>query len=121
MILENTHSIDNPVILSQTEKSVSLELFIPEESDFFCGHFPEFKLLPAVAQFEVVTRFASIFFNIGTGASKIRRMKFMAPVLPDTKVNLSISYEKEKNRVSFTMCDCSVKDKIYSTGSYEVC
>lgn len=121
MILENTHSIESPVILGQTENSASLELFIPKESDFFCGHFPEFKLLPAVGQFEVVTRFASEFFGVKTTASKIRRVKFMTPLLPDTKVVLSLSYEKEKNRITFTMADSSEAEKIYSTGSYEVC
>lgn len=119
--MENLHSVDNSVVLEQTENSVSLELFIPKESDFFCGHFPEFKLLPAVGQFEIVTRFASEFFNINKTVSNIRRMKFMTPVLPDTKVILSLSYDKEKNRVAFTISDGFRKEKIYSSGTYEVC
>ena len=39
MYLEK-HKISDEKIVSKDENSVLLELFIPEESDFFDGHFP---------------------------------------------------------------------------------
>ena len=52
------HGVENEKIVEKTENAIALEFIIPESSDFFDGHFPEFKLLPAVAQFEIVTRFS---------------------------------------------------------------
>ena len=54
---ENLHDIVDEKVLSQSGDSAEIEFFIPASSDFFDGHFPEFKLLPAVAQFEIITRF----------------------------------------------------------------
>ena len=59
----NLHSIVDEKIIEKTEDKITLEFVIPETSDFFDGHFPEFKLLPAVAQFEVITRFSKKYFG----------------------------------------------------------
>ena len=72
----NDHSINNEKILEQTEDSVVIEYLIPETSDLFDGHFPEFKLLPAVGQFENITRFAKKYFKVARWTPSIRRMKF---------------------------------------------
>ncbi len=55
--MTNLHNVENEKILEKSENKVVLEFVIPATSDFFDGHFPEFKLLPAVAQFEIITRF----------------------------------------------------------------
>ena len=47
----NTHDIKDEKILSQEENKISLEFTIKETSDFFDGHFPEFKLLLFFVQF----------------------------------------------------------------------
>lgn len=110
------HSIENEKIISRTEDSVELEFLIPAECDFFDGHFPEFKLLPAVAQIQIVTRFASEYFDVPCTVSRAKRLKFLSPVLPDTNVCLSLSVEKEKKSVSFSFMK---KDAgCFSTGSY---
>ena len=59
----NLHDITDENIISRAENAISLEFLIPESSDFFDGHFPEYKLLPAVAQFEVITRFSRKYFG----------------------------------------------------------
>ena len=110
------HSIENEKVNSRTEDSVELEFLIPAECDFFDGHFPEFKLLPAVAQVQIVTRFASEYFNVPCTVSRAKRFKFLSPVLPDTQVILSLSVNKEKKSVSFSLAK---KDGgCFSTGSY---
>ena len=69
----NLHDIKDEQIISKEEGKVVLEFVIPASSDFFDGHFPEYKLLPAVAQFEVVTRFSRKYFenNYHTGAKNV--------------------------------------------------
>ena len=47
----NNHDIKDEQVVNQAENEIYLELVIPAYCDFFDGHFPEYKLLPAVAQF----------------------------------------------------------------------
>ena len=76
----NFHSIENEKVLEQADDKVTLDFVIPATSDFFDGHFPEFKLLPAVAQFEVITRFSRKYFKTQRYIPTIRRIKFSAPI-----------------------------------------
>ena len=86
----NTHDIKDEKILSQEENKISLEFTIPETSDFFDGHFPEFKLLPAVAQFEIITRFSRKYFKTQRYVPSIKRIKFSAPIRPNSKIQLDL-------------------------------
>ncbi|MBQ9630385.1 MAG: hydroxymyristoyl-ACP dehydratase, partial [Treponema sp.] len=99
---------------------LELEFLIPSTSDFFDGHFPEFKLLPAVAQFEVVTRFAKKYFGTQRFVPKINRIKFSAPIRPDTSVHLKISFNSEKQTMSYSLWDANKEERIYSSGSFSV-
>lgn len=116
----NLHDITDENIISRAENEISLEFLIPESSDFFDGHFPEYKLLPAVAQFEVITRFSRKYFGTQRYVPSIRRIKFSAPIRPDTKIRLDLSYKPEKETVTFNMSDRNNADKIYSSGSFAV-
>ena len=109
----NTHDIKDEKILSQEENKISLEFTIPETSDFFDGHFPEFKLLPAVAQFEIITRFSRKYF-------KTQRIKFSAPIRPNSKIQLDLTNNLSKGTVSFNMADFSDASHVYSSGSFSV-
>ncbi len=116
----NDHDIRDEVVVSKEENAVVLEFVIPASSDFFDGHFPEYKLLPAVAQFEVITRFSRKYFGTQRYVPNIKRIKFSAPIRPDTKIRLELTYKKEKGSVSFNMADAKVEGKVYSSGSFAV-
>ena len=92
----NLHDIVNEEVVSKEENQISLEFVIPASSDFFDGHFPEYKLLPAVAQFEVVTRYSKKYFGTQRWVPSIKRIKFSAPIRPDTKIHLDLKYNAEK-------------------------
>ena len=117
---QNLHGIVDEKIVEKKENSVSLEFSIPESSDFFDGHFPEFKLLPAVAQFEVVTRFSRKYFNTQRYVPAIKRIKFSNPIRPDTNVHLDLEHRAEKSSVNFSMQDADIEGKVYSSGSFSV-
>ena len=85
LIMNNQHDIVNEKIVLQEENNIVLEFVIPASSDFFDGHFPQYKLLPAVAQFEVITRFSRKYFSSQRYVPNIKRIKFSAPIRPDTK------------------------------------
>lgn len=116
----NLHDIKDEQIISKEEGKVVLEFVIPASSDFFDGHFPEYKLLPAVAQFEVVTRFSRKYFDTQRWVPSIKRIKFSAPIRPDTKIHLELTYKAEKQSVTFNLSDANVEGKVYSSGTFNV-
>lgn len=116
----NFHDIKDEQIISKEEGKVVLEFVIPASSDFFDGHFPEYKLLPAVAQFEVVTRFSRKYFGTQRWVPSIKRIKFSAPIRPDTKIHLELTYKAEKQSVTFNLSDANVEGKVYSSGTFNV-
>ena len=116
----NLHDIKDEQIISKEEGKVVLEFVIPASSDFFDGHFPEYKLLPAVAQFEVVTRFSRKYFGTQRWVPSIKRIKFYAPIRPDTKIHLELTYKAEKQSVTFNLSDANVEGKVYSSGTFNV-
>jgi len=116
----NLHDIGNEKIISKEDNRITLEFTIPASSDFFDGHFPEYKLLPAVAQFEVITRFSRRYFGTQRFVPNIKRIKFSAPIRPDTKIRLELSHKPEKQLVQFNMADAEKEDKTYSSGSFSV-
>ena len=116
----NLHDIKDEQIISKEEGKVVLEFVIPASSDFFDGHFPEYKLLPAVAQFEVVTRFSRKYFGTQRWDPSIKRIKFSAPIRPDTKIHLELTYKAEKQSVTFNLSDANVEGKVYSSGTFNV-
>lgn len=116
----NLHSIENEKIVSRTDDSVRLEFFVPAECDFFDGHFPEAKLLPAVGQFEIISRFAKKYFNVSRSVSSIKRMKFSSPILPDTHVVLDIQLKKENKTVVFSMSSKDEIEKSFCSGSFTI-
>jgi 3-hydroxymyristoyl/3-hydroxydecanoyl-(acyl carrier protein) dehydratase len=115
---ENLHKIENEEILTRTGDCVELRFCIPASSDFFDGHFPEFKLLPAVAQFECVTRFAKKYLGTQRCVPSIHRIKFSAPVRPDTTVLLKLELNRERSTVSYSLWDAAKSERVYSSGSF---
>lgn len=116
----NLHDIVDEQIVAKEDGKISLEFVIPVTSDFFDGHFPEYKLLPAVAQFEVVTRFSRKYFGTQRYVPNIKRIKFSAPIRPDTKVHLDLTYKSDKRLVQFNLADADIEGKVYSSGSFTV-
>ena len=114
----NNHDIKDEVVVSREENSLALEFVIPASCDFFDGHFPQYKLLPAVAQFEIITRFSRKYFGTQRYVPNIKRIKFSAPIKPDTKIHLELTYKKDKGSVTFNMADANVEGKVYSSGSF---
>jgi acyl-coenzyme A synthetase/AMP-(fatty) acid ligase/3-hydroxymyristoyl/3-hydroxydecanoyl-(acyl carrier protein) dehydratase len=101
-------------VLEQTDTLVTLEFTPAVELDYFDGHFPEFKLLPAVAQLELALRFADRYFATGITLSGAKRLKFSAMIRPGSRVLLKLGYDPKKNILNFTFSGSG--KTIYSTG-----
>ncbi len=101
---------------------LTAKLVFPSTSGFYDGHFPEFKLLPAVAQVDMVLRLARNFLDVPKALSKIHRTKFAGPILPDIPVILNVKYDADASKVSFnyTLVPSVEGDapKVLSNGSF---
>jgi 3-hydroxymyristoyl/3-hydroxydecanoyl-(acyl carrier protein) dehydratase len=91
----------NETVVERDGDSVTLELTPQAGWDYFDGHFPEFKLLPAVAQFEIVSRLADKYFHCGVLMAGAKRIKFSAVITPGLTVRLSLSLNRAKGTLSF--------------------
>ena len=117
---KNLHGIVVDQEILKENQHVILKLNITEESDFFDGHFPQFKLLPAVAQFEVITRLSGVYFGTKRIVPDIRRIKFSSPILPGAEVLLEMKFNTEKSTLTYTMSDFTLQKLVYSTGTFGV-
>jgi len=107
-------NLEKEKVIEKTDDSVSLEFSVPCSSYYFDGHFPAFPILPAVAQMEIVVRFASRYLGTGLVLFEIRRIKFSTLVLPETALLLKLS--KKDTAVTFTISSVDGKTT-YSTGT----
>jgi 3-hydroxymyristoyl/3-hydroxydecanoyl-(acyl carrier protein) dehydratase len=105
--------ISKEKIIKQTDSSVILEFSVPNSSDYFDGHFPNFPVLPAVAQIYIIMQFVSRYFGISVELSKIKRVKFINIIQPDTQLVLNM--EKKEEIISFKIISVDEKT-VYSAG-----
>lgn len=113
------HGIPAEELLEKSEGMVLLKVKIPASSDYFDGHFPQFKLLPAVAQVDLLVHYAQKYFGLPLSTPSIKRFKFSGKILPDTTVLFNISFDSEKRRVTFEVTDAA-DGKSYSSGGYSL-
>jgi acyl-CoA synthetase (AMP-forming)/AMP-acid ligase II len=105
-------------IIEKNENSVTLAFSVPGASPYFDGHFPAFSILPAVAQIELITRFADEHFGTGVALAEIKRVKFTSLIRPSVPLVLKI----EKNEKNFTFKISSPGgETVYSFGTLAPC
>jgi acyl-coenzyme A synthetase/AMP-(fatty) acid ligase/3-hydroxymyristoyl/3-hydroxydecanoyl-(acyl carrier protein) dehydratase len=78
-----------------------LELRFPEDCPYFEGHFPSFKILPAVAQIDIVVRIAAERFGSTTEMLGMPRIKFQKPIRPGADYGLTLDYDPARGRIGF--------------------
>ncbi|MDR2864452.1 MAG: hydroxymyristoyl-ACP dehydratase [Spirochaetaceae bacterium] len=106
----------NEKVLKQSDNSVEIEFTPAEDWDYFDGHFPGFKLLPALAQIEIVIRLAAKYLRSALLIQKAKRLKFSSIIRPGFPVSLALSYKKETGALGFTMKNPE-GNIIYSSGT----
>ncbi|MCL1958422.1 MAG: AMP-binding protein, partial [Spirochaetes bacterium] len=107
-------ALEKEKIIEKTENSLSIEFSIPDTSPYFDGHFPGFLILPAVAQTELIIRFAARYLGTGIWSLEIKRVKFTNFIRPFTPLLLKL-VKKEKS-ISFVISSPDNKT-VYSTGT----
>ena len=111
--IDDIHGISF-AIKEQDENKVAVTFAAPESCDFYDGHFPERKFLPAVAQFHIAVKVAEQYFKVEIPQVETRRIKFSHPILPEKAMVLTITCEG--SRLQFSYCDETGKE--YSRGTF---
>ncbi|HET9240582.1 MAG TPA: hypothetical protein VFO10_25180 [Oligoflexus sp.] len=86
-------------------------ILIPADHPCFDGHFPGHPIFPAVAQLDLVLDHLQRILDQSLTLSEVRKAKFPAPILPGTRVHLSL---KVQDHTAFWKIFAD--DKIYSQG-----
>lgn len=83
--------------------SVTLLLHVRPDLAYFRGHFPGLPILPGVVQVDWAIQLASQSFTLPFSEFRgLKALKFSAPVLPDTRLHLSLRWKPETGRLDFT-------------------
>lgn len=103
-----------PVVLSckATAELLDAEMAFPPDGEWFSGHFPEFPILPGVAQLFFVRMFSMRAFGTFPGAASYKNIKFKRPIRPSERVRLKIK-RNESCEMSF---EYSVAGETASSG-----
>ncbi|SNY71631.1 beta-hydroxyacyl-ACP dehydratase [Enterobacter sp. CC120223-11] len=83
-------------------QSLSLTLFLDPDLFWFQGHFEVQPLLPGVAQLDWVMHYATTLLAPGFRFHSIQNVKFQAPLLPETTVTLQLTWQTEKQILTFS-------------------
>ena len=98
----------------QNGNRLAVKIVVPNTSDYYDGHFPHFKLLPAVVQIDLALRFFRAFFQLPSEIDRISRTKFTSPILPDTPITFEESYSPELGKMSFRIVN---GETVHASGS----
>jgi acyl-coenzyme A synthetase/AMP-(fatty) acid ligase/3-hydroxymyristoyl/3-hydroxydecanoyl-(acyl carrier protein) dehydratase len=106
-------------VIEQSKDSGVFEFAVPESCPYFDGHFPEFKILPAVAQFELILACAAHLVPAeGFPVSGSRRIKFSNIIHPNVKLHLELTLRRREKTLRFTIRSADgFAAKIFAAGT----
>ena len=104
-----------PTILSRTveENSITYELFIYKNCNFFKGHFPKYMIMPGVAQIYLAKELAIYNFKTDLSKGQLKRIKFINVIKPNSIIRLKLT--KQEKFITFEYFNDEQK---YSSGDF---
>ncbi|MCM1321303.1 MAG: AMP-binding protein [Bacteroides sp.] len=116
---ENGHGIPCEQLVRKTDAAADIAVFIPAESDYFDGHFPDYPLLSAAAQIDLAAHFADRYFGAGKIVPDIKRCKFISPIKPDASLLIHLEYRADSGTLSFAYA-APDENTLFSSGTLTV-
>ncbi|WP_158780431.1 3-hydroxyacyl-ACP dehydratase FabZ family protein [Pantoea sp. BAV 3049] len=92
-----------PVELSCQQQDGQAEILLRADADLFWfrGHFPGQPILPGVAQLDWVMHYGLKLLAPGYVFSSVENIKFQQPILPDSTLKLTLSWNSARNWLLF--------------------
>jgi 3-hydroxymyristoyl/3-hydroxydecanoyl-(acyl carrier protein) dehydratase len=103
-------------LIERLENVVTIAAFVPDNLDYFAGHFPEQAVLPGVVQVHWVGELAKKFFAV-RGFSDLKSIKFSGMILPNQLIELTLKYAPEKGTVRFSYQSSEDNDDVLKFSS----
>lgn len=88
--------------LNLQDSVLKAQLFLPSDLFYFDGHFDELPILPGITQTHWAIQLACENFDIQEKFSGIDNIKFSRIINPDQTVNLTVTYNNDKNFIEFS-------------------
>ena len=109
-----------PVAWTTGHNRLEMVFEIGRENIHFKGHFPEFAILPGVAQLHLAVVTAQRYLGVPAAVRSVTKLKFTAMVLPGARVRLALAFNPEARTLDFTITDDRNADVTYSSGKLAV-
>ncbi|MGF1695610.1 3-hydroxyacyl-ACP dehydratase [Vibrio lamellibrachiae] len=112
-----------PTILNTEIQHPSATITFKVDADIldFSGHFQHFPLLPGVTQIDWALYYAIKYLSTPTAFKGMEVIKFQEPILPDSTVCLSLTWDDGKQKLAFKYT--SIRDDleiVHSTGKMKL-
>ncbi len=105
-----------PMAWDMASQTMSLTFKADPKLPYFKGHFPQFTLLPGIAQVELVLREANRYLKTPLAASDVKNAKFNNMILPCAFVTMTVEYEPSTNRLKYRLCHANDLELVFSSG-----
>lgn len=89
------------VVESQTGEAAELILTVDGQTPYFQGHFPDFALLPGVAQVQMTVELARRFFAMPPEFVGLKNLKFTRPIRPNATLIVKLDWKAQANELAF--------------------
>lgn len=98
-----TAAVTEPAWLGQREipDGWVLQLQVPADLLYFRGHFPDFPILPGVAQLHWAVHQAQQRFGYTGAPSALQAVKFHQVVEPEQRLELALTHNPARRSVSY--------------------
>lgn len=80
----------------------SLTLQVDADITDFEGHFPGYPLLPGVTQIDWAIFYGKKLLNTGTRFAGMEVIKFQEPILPNSIILLTLTWDADKQKLHFS-------------------
>jgi acyl-CoA synthetase (AMP-forming)/AMP-acid ligase II/3-hydroxymyristoyl/3-hydroxydecanoyl-(acyl carrier protein) dehydratase len=84
---------------------VVLDLHVTPALTHFSGHFPGLPILPGVVQIDWAIKFARQHLPLSGLFSALENVKFLALILPDTRLQLTLTWDSGLQRLDFSFAN----------------
>jgi 3-hydroxyacyl-[acyl-carrier-protein] dehydratase len=93
-----SYSIDPGSKARMIDGAISARVRVPAGSLWFDGHFPEFAILPGVAQLAIVVGVLEEALETRVRVTGVSRVRFKMAVLPDQALEVRITAKESDSR-----------------------
>lgn len=104
-----------PVVQSveRSGNKLVLILWVPEDLDYFPGHFPQYPVLPGVTQLLWVRHFAKLHLDFSGSVRRMSQVKFKSMVRPGTTLTMTLKFDPEEEKLHYSIANA---DSVSASG-----